>query len=364
MTFPIHKLDDSNGEPVREWLDGACQVLSEGQLVALPTETVYGLAARADDATALARLAEIKGRPGGIAWTWHIGAMEALEAFPGPQATVRRLVERYWPGPLTLILPGVPAGLELAALDGWTGVRFTAEPFARALCTHASFPVVMTSANLHGQPAASDVAGLERLDTSLLGLVIDGGQTRIKEASTILKIGPGSFELLRAGLHDIEALRRTAGRRIAFICTGNTCRSPMAEALARQVLAERLACDPEAIGKTGVRVRSMGVFASSGAPATAAAREAMGELSLDISAHASSPALPEVIADFDQVFCMTESHRAALATILEPGILAKVTLLDPQQRDVPDPIGGGLDDYRRCARHIADCITRHADDWV
>ncbi len=364
MTTRIHKLNDPTGEPSREWLNDASQTLAEGQLVAMPTETVYGLAARADSPEALAKLAAIKGRPQGFAWTWHIGTNEDLLRVPGLQATARRLAEKYWPGPMTLVLPGVPPGLELAALEGWIGVRYTTEPFARALCAHADFPVVMTSANLHGERAAIDVDGLGRLDMNLLGLIIDGGKTRLQEASTILRIGRGKFEVLREGLHDIEALRRTAGRRLGFVCTGNTCRSPMAEGLARHLIAERLGCKPESLSDFGFETRSMGVFASSGAPASPHAVQALAERGIDISKHGSSPALPDVISELDELYCMTLSHRSALAMILAPGKDGHVRLLDPEDRDVPDPIGGSAADYRHCAQHIEDSLKQCLDAWV
>lgn len=364
MTLQTYKLDDPTGEPPHEWLVRACEVLESGRLVALPTETVYGLAARADDPAALARLAEIKGRPTDIAWTWHVGTSDALERFPRLSPAARRLAERYWPGPLTMVLPTVPPGLELAARDGWTGVRYTAEPFARALCAHADFPLVMTSANIHGNPAAVEATELTELDPSMLGLVVDGGRTRLQEASTIVKLGHGEFTLLREGLHDLAALQRTAGRRIGFACTGNTCRSPMAEGLARQLLAERLECAPERISEHGFHVCSMGVFASPGAPAANHAISTLARRGIDISGHRSSPALLEVITELDEVYCLTQSHLAALTMILPPSKAGNLQLLDPEQRDIPDPIGGSAADYQRCAQSIAEALEHRARTWA
>ena len=364
MDLPIYKLQDPTEEPSHEWLSKACEVLESGRLVALPTETVYGLAARADDASALARLAEIKGRPKDIAFTWHVGTAEAIERFPDLSPAARRLAERYWPGPLTLVLPSVPPGLELASRDGWTGIRYTAEPFARALCAHAEFPLVMTSANRHGEPAAVEPAELASLDASQLGLIVDGGRTRLQESSTILRLGRGRFELLREGLHDLAALRRTAGRRIGFACTGNTCRSPMAEGLARQLLAERLECPPDSIQDFGFHVSSMGVFASPGAPAADHAIATLARRGIDLSGHRSSPALLEVISELDEVYCLTHSHLSALAMILPPSKAGHLQLLDPQQRDIPDPIGGSAADYQRCAQVIAEALEERAKGWA
>ena len=364
MELLTYKLDDPTGEPSHEWLARACDVLASGRLVALPTETVYGLAARADDAEALARLAEIKGRPKDIAFTWHVGSADAIERFPNLSPAARRLAERYWPGPLTLVLPSVPEGLELPARDGWTGIRYTAEPFARALCAHADFPLVMTSANRHGEPAAVEASELAGLDPNMLGLVVDGGRTRLQESSTILRMGHGRFELLREGLHDLAALRRTAGRRIGFACTGNTCRSPMAEGLARKLLSERLETTEDRIGEFGFEVCSMGVFASPGAPAADHAIATLARRGIDLSGHRSSPALLDVITGLDEVYCLTQSHLQALAMILPPSKAGNLQLLDPQQRDIPDPIGGSAADYQRCAQVIYEALEERARGWA
>jgi len=358
------KLADPSGEPSRPLLEEATAVLAAGSLVALPTETVYGVAARADDPRALERLCRAKGRPLEMPWTWHVGSIEALEAYPSCSPMVRRLAERYWPGPMTLVLPGVPKGLELSSKDDWCGVRYTAEPVARALCTYAPFPVVMTSANRHGERPATVAEGLGPLELGDADLILDGGATRLQEASTILRIGRGRFEFLREGLHDLAALRRTAGLRIGFACTGNTCRSPMAEGLARHMLAERLQCDRESLGDFGFEVCSMGVFASSGSPASPSAVSALEERGFDISHHRSSPALPEVIQSLDELYCLTQGHKSALELVLPPGRGGHIRLLDPELGDIPDPIGGTAADYVRCAAKIASCIEMHLPEWV
>src|SRR5262245_1458353 len=122
------------------------RALRGGGVIAIPTETVYGLAVRADDPAALERLVELKGRAPELAFTWHVGEHAALERFPQPSALARRLAERYWPGPLTLVLPGVPQGLEHVARDGWTGARLPAHPVTAQILAALPFPVVATSA--------------------------------------------------------------------------------------------------------------------------------------------------------------------------------------------------------------------------
>jgi len=360
MAAPTVQLEPSD----RSWLPAALEVLEGGRLVVLPTETVYGVAARADDPRALERLRQAKGRPPGLAFTWHVASPAALEAYPGTGACARRLAERYWPGPLTLVLPGVPAGLEEVAREGWTGLRCTAGEFSSALCEAAPFPVVMTSANAHGQAEMTEAGELAGLELAGDDLVLEAPGVKLPGSSTVLLLGGGRFELLREGLHDLERLRATAGLAIGFACTGNTCRSPMAEGIARAALARRLGTSLEGVADFGFRLESMGVMAAVGAPAAEHAVATLRERDIDISRHVARQATPEGVAELDRVYCLTESHRAALASLLPPKRTGHLELLDPEGRDIPDPIGGSAEVYRACAERIEACIEARLEDWA
>jgi len=342
----------------------ALECLEKGEIVALPTETVYGLAVRADRREALENLARAKGRSVELGPTWHIGNVSALEAFPRVSPMARRLVNRYWPGPLTLVLPGVPPGLELAARDGWTAVRAPAHPFTAGLLSNAPFPIVLSGAQRPAEPPASEAdVVLARFDGKV-ALVVDGGPARLRESSCVLRLGRGRFDLLREGLFTLEQLRAAAGLRIAFVCTGNTCRSPMAAAIARKLLAERLETTPGRLSEMGFEIASMGVFAPAGDPASRGAVAAMAEDGIELGDHRSRPAIPEEIARQDRVYCMTRSHREALLALLPPGKGLHLELLDPRGADVPDPYGGGRVEYRAAADRIAAAVRARLDDWA
>jgi L-threonylcarbamoyladenylate synthase len=358
------QVDPAQPEPSAAWLPTALEVLERGDLVALPTETVYGIAARADDPAALERLVELKGRPPGMAFTWHVASPSALEAYGSPSSCARRIAERYWPGPLTLILPGVPTGLELCASEGWTGVRCTAAPTAARLCEEAEFPLVMSSANRHGEEAAVDFAQLAGLEFAATDLLLDGGSTELREASTILRLGRGRFELVREGLHSVEALRTVAGLRLGFACTGNTCRSPMAEGLARAAIAQRLDCAEGELAEFGFEIVSMGVYAGTGVQAAAHAIDTLHARGIDISNHRSRPATLQLLGGFDVVFCLTHSHLDSLGQLLPPSRIDMLELLDPEGCDIPDPVGGDAQVYGRCAEELARCIEARLDDWA
>jgi protein-tyrosine phosphatase len=343
------------------------ELLARGALCALPTETVYGLAARADRPEALEALRVLKGRPSELTFTWHVAGRSAVEHFPELRPLTRRLVERYWPGPLTLVLRGVPPGLEGVARGGWTGLRLPAHAACAGLLSACEFPVVMTSANLHKEmplTRAEDVAA--RFDGAL-ELVVDGGPSRLGEASGVLAIGAGRFECLREGLLRLDDLRRTAGLRIAFVCTGNTCRSPMAEAVARALLAERLGADragPAGLADFGFELVSLGVLAAHGAPASVGAVEVMAERGISLREHRSRAALPETLARCDRIYAMTAGHVDALRALLPPGRHPPLALLDPAGADIADPLGGPRAAYQRSLADIERALRARLDEWA
>jgi tRNA threonylcarbamoyl adenosine modification protein (Sua5/YciO/YrdC/YwlC family) len=342
--------------------------LAAGGLVCLPTETVYGVAARADDPVALAALRRFKGRDDGRPLTWHVGTRDALAAFERLRPLARRLAARYWPGPLTLVLEGVPLGLESIARGGFTGIRLPAHKGTAGILAALSFPVVATSVNRSGEAPLLEPDRILAAFGAGLELVLDGGRSRLGEASTVLKMGGGRFDVLREGLVTLDELRSVAGRRIGFCCTGNTCRSPMAEGLAKQELARRLGLGdgaaPGGLARFGFAVSSMGVAAGFGAPASEHAVAVLSAEGYDLSHHRSSPATMDAILALDHLYCLTPGHQEALIAALPPGRAGHVELLDPDGGAIPDPVGKSLAAYRACMEAIRALVLRRADDWA
>ena len=367
---PVASVAVADSAPESALVERVRAALERGALVALPTETVYGLAARADDARAVARLAALKGGPSEKAFTWHVGTSAVLSRFDALVPLLARLAERYWPGPLTLVARGVPSGLAGVAREGWTGVRFPAHRATAGILAALPFPVVMSSANLHGTPPLLVAADVQRTFGRELALVVDGGPARLGEASGVLSVGPGRFELLREGLSSLAALRRAAGLAIGFVCTGNTCRSPMAEAFAQSVLGARLGLstgEPDGarrLSDFGFRVESMGILARPGEPASALALEALGARGLTLAGHAAQAATLERVRELDRVYALTRGHLHALRSLLPPGSTPMLELLDPEGLDIPDPAGGSREDYARCAERIEAAIRARAPLWA
>lgn len=187
----------------------AADILRDGGLVALPTETVYGLAARADDDTAVARIFEAKGRPGFNPLIVHVADLETAQDLALFDEQALALAERFWPGPLTLVLPGRDQGLAQAIQAGLPtlALRCPAHPVMRAVLEQLGKPLAAPSANASETISPTSAQHvLATLDGRIDG-VIDGGKTERGLESTIVALrAGGGWSLLREGPISRETL--------------------------------------------------------------------------------------------------------------------------------------------------------------
>ncbi len=191
----------------------AASVLRRGGLVAFPTETVYGLGANALDPRAVARVFEVKARPSFDPLIGHLAEAAAVpRVADGADPRIARLAERFWPGPLTLVLPRRPSLPELVTAGLETvGVRVPAHPVAQALLRAAETPVAAPSANPFGYVSPTTAAHVcERLGDAV-DVVLDGGPCRVGVESTILSLASEPPVILRPGGVPREELQTALG---------------------------------------------------------------------------------------------------------------------------------------------------------
>lgn len=205
------------GSPQRDAIQEAAKWILNGGVVALPTDTLYGLAADPFSAAAVARLFAVKGRAAERALPLIAADAAQVAAQLGRLPTAgQRLADRFWPGPLTLLIAAAPAlAPDVTGGTGKVGVRVPADPVARAICAEAGRPITATSANVSGEPATPDPDQVERTLGDRLDLLIDTGPTRGGAPSTIVDVtgadpvlvraGALSWEDIQAWLHSVQA---------------------------------------------------------------------------------------------------------------------------------------------------------------
>ncbi len=211
----LEKIYSLTTENERLEIKRAAEFIRAGKLVAFPTETVYGLGANALDEDAVCKTYEAKGRPSDNPLILHVASVEMAEKVVELNDTARTLMEKFWPGPLTLVLPAkeiVPyatrGGLETAA------IRMPDNRIALELIRAADLPISAPSANKSGRPSPTDAQTVRKDLGSAIAQLLDGGETKIGVESTVLDITGDSPVLLRAGGVPKEKIEETLGTEV------------------------------------------------------------------------------------------------------------------------------------------------------
>lgn len=197
----IIKLTDEN---LGEAINKAIAVLKSGGIVAYPTETFYGLGAKYDIDSALKRLYEIKNRPQEKAMPLIIGSREELFLITDSvNKSAMDLMDRFWPGPLTILFRARPGLSEYISSENKVAVRIPGESFALRLAMAAGFPITSTSANISGMPPADNASMVSDYFGGVIDLIIDGGKTTGGLPSTIVDVTGDMPKIIRHGSIDI-----------------------------------------------------------------------------------------------------------------------------------------------------------------
>lgn len=359
MVIDVRTADDP-----RDVVHRTVQDLAQGRLVGIPTETLYHAAASALCEPAVERLAAAaRARPDARLVLAVRSADEALDYIPDLSGTALRLARRCWPGPVTLVLPNhhpdsllrqlSPRVQELMLVDKGVAIACSAHWLLAEVLRLLAGPVVLS-----GAPAAeASTAQHFAQSAAELDLVLDDGRSHYGQPPTVVQASADGYRVVRAGVVSEQTLKHLASTVVLFVCTGNTCRSPMAETLFRAAAARKLGCAPDELPDHGLCVISAGLAAMAGGPASPEAVQVMHERGLDLSDHASQPISERLVQQADLILAMTRGHREALVRQW-PSIAERVHLLCHDGSDVADPVGGTLELYRRCADQIDQQLGR------
>jgi L-threonylcarbamoyladenylate synthase len=208
----------------------AAELLRVGEVVALPTETVYGLAANALDEKAVANIFQIKGRPANNPIIVHVAGNEmAKRCVTNWPELADKLSRSFWPGPLTLVLPRARKIADIVVAGGATvGVRWPSHPFIQAVIRECDFPLAAPSANLSSRISPTNAEHVRQQLDGKIPLIVDGGQSQVGIESTVLDLTVSPPRILRPGMIHAESLAAVVGniQHSTFNIQHSTLRSP------------------------------------------------------------------------------------------------------------------------------------------
>lgn len=353
----IVKIDPLN--PNYDFIKEAGDILREGGLVIIPTETVYGIAANMLNKKAIERLYAAKQRPKEKSFSLHIDTKEKVEDFCRDiPIAAYKLIDKFWPGPLTLILNSK----NINGAQGRTiGIRMPDDETALRLISAANVPVACPSANISGEPAPVDFQEAIKDFNGLVDFAVDAGKTKLGVQSSVVDLTFEPLRILREGAIKKEELEEAARKKtVLFVCTGNSCRSVMAKGLLEKKIKEK--------SRRDIEILSRGIMISGGLGATNEVRELLKREGVDVSSHHSQRVSKEIIRKSDIILVMEKLHEAKILQLAPEAknrlfLLKEFAKISANTGDlgIPDPIGKPFEFYEHTFDVIKEAVERIAE---
>lgn len=195
----------------------AAELITAGKIVAIPTDTVYGLAADATSDKAVKRVFQVKGRSKSKPLSINVSSLEMAKEIAYISKKAEKLIKAFWPGALTIILPlkeGAKISKLVTAGHPTVGIRIPSHPFAIELMNHLHIPITSTSANIAGHPSPLNAAMVEEQLGKKINFIVDGGSTKLTDNSTIIDMSEEKPMLIRDGAISIADIEKVIGKVI------------------------------------------------------------------------------------------------------------------------------------------------------